>query len=51
MAQETRVPVAAWTIQRTQCIRCDLLSCPVNRLPPEVREPLRECFRFTLPKT
>jgi hypothetical protein len=29
---------AAWTIQRTQCTRCYHLSCPVNRVPEEVRE-------------
>ena len=29
---------AAWTIWRTQCNRCYNLSCPVNRVPEEVRE-------------
>jgi hypothetical protein len=28
----------AWTVQRTQCTRCYHLSCPVNRVPEEVRE-------------
>jgi hypothetical protein len=27
----------AWTVQRTQCNRCYMLSCPVNRVPQEVR--------------
>ena len=30
--------VWAWTMQRTQCTRCYHLSCPVNRVPGEVRE-------------
>ena len=29
--------VWAWTVQRTQCTRCYHLSCPVNRVPEEVR--------------
>jgi len=29
---------AAWTLQRTQCNRCYHLSCPINRVPEEVRE-------------
>ena len=27
----------AWTVQRTQCTRCFNLSCPVNRVPEDVR--------------
>jgi hypothetical protein len=27
-----------WTVQRTQCNRCYNLSCPVNRVPEDVRE-------------
>ncbi len=26
-----------WTVQRTQCSRCFMLSCPLNRVPQEVR--------------
>lgn len=29
---------ATWTLQRTQCNRCYHLSCPVNRVPDEVKE-------------
>ncbi len=29
---------ASWTVQRTQCIRCYHLSCPVNRVPEDVRK-------------
>jgi hypothetical protein len=29
--------VASWTVQRTQCTRCYHLSCPVNRVPEDVR--------------
>lgn len=29
--------VWAWTVQRTQCTRCFNLSCPVNRVPEDVR--------------
>ena len=29
--------VWAWTVQRTQCTRCYNLSCPVNRVPEDVR--------------
>jgi hypothetical protein len=28
---------ACWTVQRTQCTRCYHLSCPVNRVPEDVR--------------
>jgi hypothetical protein len=28
----------AWTVQRTQCNRCYNLSCPVNRVPEDVRQ-------------
>lgn len=34
----TALFVAAWTIQRTQCNRCFNLSCPVNRVPDDVKE-------------
>jgi hypothetical protein len=27
-----------WILQRTQCTRCYNLSCPVNRVPEEVRK-------------
>ncbi|MBU2551715.1 MAG: hypothetical protein KKB20_25105 [Proteobacteria bacterium] len=27
----------AWTLQRTQCVRCYHLSCPVNRVPRDDR--------------
>jgi hypothetical protein len=27
----------AWTLQRTQCNRCYHMSCPVNRVPEEVK--------------
>jgi len=27
----------AWTVRRTQCTRCFNLSCPVNRVPEDVR--------------
>ena len=29
---------AGWSLQRNQCTRCYNLSCPVNRVPPNVRE-------------
>ena len=29
---------AAWTLQRTQCNRCYHLSCPVNRVPDDVKK-------------
>lgn len=28
----------AWTVLRTQCTRCYNLSCPVNRVPDDVKE-------------
>lgn len=28
---------AVWTLQRTQCNRCYHLSCPVNRVPDDVK--------------
>ena len=31
----------SWTLQRTQCARCSHLSCPINRVPKDVR---REFF-------
>ncbi|UCD58043.1 MAG: hypothetical protein JSV16_02710, partial [Candidatus Hydrogenedentota bacterium] len=30
--------VWGWTVQRTQCTRCYNLSCPVNRVPEDVRK-------------
>jgi hypothetical protein len=30
--------VAGWTMQRTQCNRCYNLSCPINRVPDDVKE-------------
>ena len=33
----TALLVAAWTLQRTQCNRCFNLSCPVNRVPDDVK--------------
>jgi len=42
---------AAWTIQRTQCTRCYVLTCPVNRMPEEVREQLGACYPFVVPDT
>ena len=27
-----------WTVQRTQCTRCYNMSCPVNRVPEDVRK-------------
>jgi hypothetical protein len=29
---------SVWTVMRTQCTRCYNLSCPMNRVPPDVRE-------------
>jgi len=29
---------ATWTVLRTQCTRCYHLSCPLNRVPEDVRE-------------
>jgi hypothetical protein len=34
----TALFVAAWTLQRTQCNRCYNLSCPVNRVPGDVKK-------------
>jgi hypothetical protein len=34
----TALFVAVWTLQRTQCNRCYNLSCPVNRVPGDVKE-------------
>jgi hypothetical protein len=34
----TALFVAAWTLQRTKCNRCYNLSCPVNRVPEEVKK-------------
>lgn len=28
----------AWTVQRTQCNRCYMLTCPVNRVPEQVKD-------------
>ena len=30
--------VAGWTMQRTQCNRCYNLSCPINRVPDDVKD-------------
>jgi len=30
--------IVTWTLQRTQCTRCYHLSCPVNRVPDDVRK-------------
>jgi hypothetical protein len=30
--------VAGWTLQRTQCNRCYNLSCPINRVPEDVKD-------------
>jgi len=30
--------VAAWTLQRTKCNRCYHLSCPLNRVPDDVKK-------------
>jgi len=30
--------VAGWTLQRTQCNRCYNLSCPINRVPDDVKD-------------
>jgi hypothetical protein len=27
-----------WTLQRTQCNRCYNLSCPINRVPDDVKD-------------
>lgn len=35
---------AVWTINRTQCTRCYNLSCPVNRVPDDVREKFFEKY-------
>jgi hypothetical protein len=35
---------AAWTLMRTQCGRCYNLSCPINRVPPDVREKFYENY-------
>jgi hypothetical protein len=32
-----------WTLLRTQCTRCYHLSCPLNRVPDEVRQ---EFYRY-----
>ncbi len=36
--------VWAWTLQRGQCTRCYHLSCPVNRVPEDVKEVFYENF-------
>jgi hypothetical protein len=36
--------VWAWTMQRTQCTRCYHLSCPVNRVPDDVRAGFFRCY-------
>jgi hypothetical protein len=30
--------VTGWTMQRTQCNRCFNLSCPINRVPNDVKD-------------
>ena len=34
----TALIVAVWKLQRTQCNRCYNLSCPVNRVPDDVKK-------------
>ncbi len=34
----TALFVAVWTLQRTQCSRCYNLSCPINRVPDDVKK-------------
>jgi hypothetical protein len=34
----TSLFVAVWTLQRTQCNRCYNLSCPINRVPDDVKK-------------
>lgn len=34
----------AWTVQRTKCTRCYNLSCPVNRVPDNIREKFFEHY-------
>jgi hypothetical protein len=34
----TALITAVWTLQRTQCNRCYNLSCPVNRVPDDVKK-------------
>lgn len=34
----TALFVSGWTLQRTQCNRCYNLSCPVNRVPDDVKK-------------
>jgi hypothetical protein len=34
----TALFVAIWTLQRTQCSRCYNLSCPINRVPDDVKK-------------
>ena len=34
----TALFVAAWTLQRTQCSHCYNLSCPINRVPDDVKK-------------
>ena len=34
----TALITAIWTLQRTQCNRCYNLSCPVNRVPEDVKK-------------
>ena len=36
--------VWAWTVQRTQCNRCYNLSCPVNRVPDDVKKSFFEHY-------
>jgi hypothetical protein len=34
----TALFVSAWTLQRTQCNRCYNLSCPINKVPDDVKK-------------
>jgi hypothetical protein len=33
-----------WTLLRTQCTRCYHLSCPLNRVPDDVRRQFFDCY-------
>lgn len=40
----TALFVATWTLQRTQCNRCYNLSCPINKVPDDVKKTFFENF-------
>ena len=40
----TALITAIWTLQRTQCNRCYNLSCPVNRVPEDVKKAFFENY-------